>query len=200
MLIGLQLTIVNHMICFACNGILFNHESPRRGETFVTRKITRGLSRIDAGLESILYLGNLDSKRDWGHAKDYVKFQWLMLQQDKPEDFVIATGRMETVRHFIELSAENWDGGKYNKSIIWEGEGINEVGKRADTNQTVIKIDKRYFRPSEVDQLVGDARKAQKKLGWKANTSLEELVTEMINYDKKEALKEYHLKAEGFVN
>ena len=185
---------------YACNGILFNHESPRRGETFVTRKITRGLSRIDAGLESCLYLGNLDSKRDWGHAKDYVKFQWLMLQQEKPEDFVIATGRMETVRKFIELSAEKLGWQKNNKSIIWEGQGINEVGKRADTNQVVIKIDKRYFRPSEVDQLVGDARKARESLGWEANTSLEELITEMVDNDKKEALKEYHLKENGFVN
>ncbi len=179
---------------YACNGILFNHESPRRGETFVTRKITRGLSRIDAGLESCLYLGNLDSKRDWGHAKDYVKFQWLMLQQDKPDDFVIATGRMETVRRFIELSAHKLGWGDKNKSIIWEGEGINEVGKRADTKEVVIKIDQRYFRPSEVDQLVGDAYKAHQKLGWKAKTSLEDLVSEMIENDKKEALKEYHLK------
>ena len=183
---------------YACNGILFNHESPRRGETFVTRKITRGLSRIDAGLESCLYLGNLDSKRDWGHAKDYVKFQWLMLQQDKPDDFVIATGRMETVRRFIELSAHKLGWGDKNKSIIWEGEGINEVGKRADTKEVVIKIDQRYFRPSEVDQLVGDAYKAHQKLGWKAKTSLEDLVSEMIENDKKEALKEYHLKKDGF--
>jgi len=183
---------------YACNGILFNHESPRRGETFVTRKITRGLSRIDAGLESCLYLGNLDAKRDWGHAKDYVKFQWLMLQQDKPEDFVIATGRMETVRNFIELSANKLGWGDKNKSIIWEGEGINEIGIRADTKEVVIKIDQRYFRPSEVDQLVGDAYKAHQKLGWKANTSLEDLVSEMIDNDKKEALKESYLKNNGF--
>ncbi len=185
---------------YACNGILFNHESPRRGETFVTRKITRGLSRINAGLESCLYMGNLDSKRDWGHAKDYVVMQWLMLQQDKPEDFVIATGRMETVRKFIEISAEKLEWNKDTKgpSIIWEGNGIEEVGLRPDTREIVIRIDPKYFRPSEVDQLLGSPTKASEKLGWAPKTTLEELITEMINKDKEEALKESILKKEGF--
>ena len=176
---------------FACNGILFNHESPRRGETFVTKKITRGLARINAGIESCLYIGNLDAQRDWGHAKDYVEMQWLMLQQDKPEDFVIATGRMESVRRFIEISAEKLGWGKNNsKSIIWEGEGINEVGLRADTKEIVIRIDSRYFRLTEVNQLLGDASKAHKKLGWEPKCNLEDLVEEMINFDNKEAARE----------
>ncbi len=177
---------------YACNGILFNHESPRRGETFVTRKITRGLTRINEGLQSCLYMGNLDSKRDWGHAQDYVKMQWLMLQQEKPEDFVIATGRMETVRNFIEISAKylKWNKGKDSPAIIWEGEGIDEVGRRADTHEIIVKVDKRYFRPSEVDQLLGDASKARNKLGWVSSTSLEELAKEMIYNDLVEAKKE----------
>jgi len=185
---------------FACNGILFNHESPKRGETFVTRKITRGLARINAGLDSCLYMGNLDAKRDWGHAKDYVKMQWMMLQQDTPEDFVIATGRMESVRKFIELSAKElgWNKIEDGPAIIWEGEGVNEVGKRADNSQIVIKIDPRYFRPAEVDQLLGDPSKALKKLNWKPEMSLEQLVSEMINHDKEEAFKESHLKKKGF--
>ena len=185
---------------FACNGILFNHESPRRGETFVTRKITRGLARIDAGLESCLYLGNLDSKRDWGHAKDYVIMQWLMLQQDKPEDFVIASGRMETVRRFVEISAKflNWNTDPSEPAIIWKGEGLNEVGIRADNNKIVVRIDPRYFRPTEVNELLGDASKAKKKLGWKPKITLETLVEEMINSDKQDALRESLLKEKGF--
>ena len=185
---------------FACNGILFNHESPRRGETFVTRKITRGLARINAGLESCLYLGNLDSKRDWGHAKDYVIMQWLMLQQDKPEDFVIASGRMETVRRFVEISAKflNWNTDPSKPAIIWKGEGLNEVGIRADNNRIVVRIDPRYFRPTEVNELLGDASKAKKKLGWKPKITLETLVEEMINSDKEEALRESLLKEKGF--
>ncbi len=185
---------------FACNGILFNHESPRRGETFVTRKITRGLARINAGLESCLYLGNLDSKRDWGHAKDYVIMQWLMLQQDKPEDFVIASGRMETVRRFVEISAKflNWNTDPSEPAIIWKGEGLNEVGIRADNNEIVVRIDPRYFRPTEVNELLGDASKAKKKLGWKPKITLETLVEEMINSDKEEALRESLLKEKGF--
>jgi len=182
---------------FACNGILFNHESPRRGETFVTKKITRGLARINAGIENCLYVGNLDSKRDWGHAKDYVEMQWLMLQQEKPEDFVIATGRMETVRKFIEITANKIGWGKDSKgenSIIWEGEGTEEVGRRADTNEVVIKIDKRYFRPTEVNQLLGDSTKAYKKLNWKPKISLEELIEEMLEVDIEEALAEINLK------
>ena len=152
---------------FACNGILFNHESPRRGETFVTRKITMGLARINAGLEKCLYLGNLESKRDWGHAKDYVIIQWLMLQQESPDDYVIATGRSSTVRYFIEKCADKLGWGKNKpKSIIWEDKGIKEIGRRADTNEIVIRIDPRYFRPTEVEELLGDASKAKNKLGW----------------------------------
>ena len=185
---------------FACNGILFNHESPRRGETFVTRKITRGLSRIQYGLEDCLYMGNLDSKRDWGHAKDYVYMQWLMLQQDIPEDYVIATGQMKSVREFIELSALalGWNKDKGNKGIIWEKSGLDEIGIRADTGKIVIRIDPRYFRPTEVEQLLGDASKARKKLNWKPKTTLNELISEMIEEDSNEAKKEYLLKSKGF--
>ena len=181
---------------YACNGILFNHESPRRGETFVTRKITRGLSRIDAGLEKCLYVGNLDAKRDWGHAKDYVEMQWLMLQQDEPDDYVIATGRMESVRKFIEITALKlgWTNHSNSPAIIWEGEGLNETGIRADTGEIVIKVDSMYFRPTEVDELKGDATKAFNKLGWEPKTTLEELIEEMVTEDKKQALKEIYLK------
>jgi len=181
---------------FACNGILFNHESPRRGETFVTRKITRGLSRIEAGLDSCIYLGNLDAKRDWGHAKDYIEMQWLMLQQDKPEDFVIATGVTETVREFIEICAKKlkWNTKDNESPIIWEGKGTNEIGRRADTKDIVIRVDKRYFRPTEVDILIGDSKKAFKKLGWKPKINLEELIDEMIEKDLKEAKKEFNTK------
>ena len=185
---------------FACNGILFNHESPRRGETFVTRKITRGLSRIDAGLENCIYLGNLDSKRDWGHAKDYVEMQWLMLQQNHPNDYVIATGRMETVRKFVEISTKKlgWNKSKASCGIIWKGQGTEEVGIREGTQDIVVRINKRYFRPTEVDQLLGDPSKALKELGWQPKTSLEELISEMIESDKEEAHKEKLLKKEGF--
>ena len=177
---------------FACNGILFNHESPRRGETFVTKKITRGLARIDQKLEECIYMGNIDSKRDWGHAKDYVEMQWLMLQQEKPEDYVIASGRMESVRTFIELSAKSlgWNKNNSLKAIVWEGEGINEIGRRYDTGEIVVRIDPRYFRPTEVDLLLGDASKARKKLNWSPKISLEELINEMINFDLQEAKKE----------
>ena len=185
---------------FACNGILFNHESCRRGETFVTRKITRGLSRIEVGLDKCLHLGNLDSLRDWGHARDYVKMQWLMLQQDKPEDFVIATGRQETIRHFVEMVASRlgWTKDSSSLGIYWEGEGINEVGRRSTDDKIVIKIDKRYFRPSEVESLLGDPSKASLKLGWNPTTTLEELVDEMVDYDMKEAKKELLLKKKGY--
>ena len=179
---------------YACNGILFNHESPRRGETFVTRKITRGLSRIDADLDTCLYMGNLDSLRDWGHARDYVAMQWLMLQQDTPEDYVIATGRQESVRRFIELTATQLGWG----SIQWEGSGLEEVGRRSDTGAIVVRIDPRYFRPAEVDTLLGDPQKAHDKLGWKPTTTLEQLVTEMVNHDREEAMKEAYLLREGF--
>lgn len=178
---------------YACNGILFNHESPRRGETFVTRKITRGLARIDAGLESCLFMGNLDSLRDWGHARDYVEMQWRMLQQEQPEDFVIATGRQESVRRFIELSALQLGWG----AIQWNGEGLQETGRRA-TGQVVVRIDPRYFRPAEVETLLGDPSQAHKKLGWTPTTSLEELVSEMIALDQEEAGKEAFLKSQGF--
>ncbi len=179
---------------FACNGILFNHESPRRGETFVTRKITRGLSRIDAGLEKEIYMGNINSLRDWGHARDYVEMQWMMLQQEKPTDFVIATGRQESVRKFIELTAKalNWG------SIIWEGTGVDEIGRREDTNEIVIRIDKKYFRPTEVQTLLGDPSLAKNELGWVPKTTLEEMVAEMVKVDKEEAQKELLLVKSGF--
>ena len=180
---------------YACNGILFNHESPRRGETFVTRKITRGLARINAGLDQCLFMGNLDSLRDWGHARDYVEMQWLMLQQEQPEDFVIATGRQESVRRFIELTAQElgWGG------IEWTGKGLQETGKRADTSEVVVRIDPRYFRPAEVETLLGDPTKAREKLGWTPTTTLEELVHEMVAADVEEAAKEATLRREGFL-
>ena len=179
---------------YACNGILFNHESPRRGETFVTRKITRGLARIDAGLDQCLYMGNLDSLRDWGHARDYVEMQWRMLQQDQPEDFVIATGRQESVRRFIELTVDHlgWGG------IEWEGKGLEELGRRSDTGDIVVRIDPRYFRPAEVETLLGDPTNAREKLGWVPTTTLEELVSEMVQYDQEEAAKEALLRNKGF--
>jgi GDPmannose 4,6-dehydratase len=180
---------------YACNGILFNHESPRRGETFVTRKITRGLARINTGLDQCLFMGNLDSLRDWGHARDYVEMQWLMLQQEQPEDFVIATGRQESVRRFIELTAQElgWGG------IEWSGKGLQETGKRADTSEVVVRIDPRYFRPAEVETLLGDPTKAREKLGWTPTTTLEELVHEMVVADVEEAAKEATLRREGFL-
>ena len=179
---------------FACNGILFNHESPRRGETFVTRKITMGLTAIDKKIKKCIYVGNLNALRDWGHAKDYVELQWKILQQEKPDDFVIATGRQESVRKFIELSALElgWGG------ITWEGEGIHEVGIRNDSGEVVIRIDERYFRPSEVNSLIGDPSKAKKLLGWQPSISLEELISEMIEHDKELVDKDYLLKENGF--
>ena len=185
---------------FACNGILFNHESHRRGETFVTRKITRGLARINIGLEKYLYLGNLKAKRDWGHAKDYVEMQWLMLQQEEADDYVISTGRMESVRRFIEIAAKElgWYSEEEQKSIIWEGEKADEIGLRADTKEIVIKIDPRYYRPTEVNQLVGDSSKAFNKLGWKPKLSLEELIKEMIKNDLQDAERESLLLKEGY--
>lgn len=179
---------------YACNGVLFNHESPRRGETFVTRKITRGLARIDAGLEDCLYMGNIDSLRDWGHARDYVEMQWRMLQQEgPPEDFVIATGRQESVRRFIELTALELGWG----AIQWEGKGLEETGQRS-TGEVVVRIDPRYFRPAEVETLLGDPTKAKEKLGWTPTTTLEELVAEMVATDQEEAKKEAYLKLKGF--
>ncbi len=185
---------------FACNGILFNHESSRRGETFVTRKITRGLSRINVGLEKCIYMGNLDAKRDWGHAKDYVFMQWLMLQQEKPEDYVISTGQMKSVREFIELSALElgWNKEQGEKGIIWENSGLDEIGKRADTGEIVVRVDQRYFRPTEVEQLLGDSTKASNKLKWKPQITLNQLVSEMIQEDSNEARKESILINKGF--
>ena len=171
---------------FSCNGILFNHESPRRGETFVTRKITRGLARIQCGLDDCLYLGNLDSKRDWGHARDYVEMMWLMLQQDKPKDFVISTGRQESIRRFVEITASKLGWTSDEASIIWSGEGINEVGRRADNNKIVIRVDPRYFRPNEVDSLLGDSSSAKNILGWEPKTSLDGLIEEMVRNDLEE--------------
>ena len=176
---------------YACNGILFNHESPRRGETFVTRKITRGLANISQGLESCLYMGNIDALRDWGHAKDYVRMQWLMLQQDHAEDFVIATGVQYTVRQFIEKTAA-----ALGMPMRWEGEGVNEVGYWRD--QAVIKIDPRYFRPTEVETLLGDPSKAKQKLGWVPEVTLDQMIEEMAAADLAEAKKHALLKKHGF--
>ncbi|RCS57409.1 GDP-mannose 4,6-dehydratase [Parvibium lacunae] len=171
---------------YACNGILFNHESPIRGETFVTRKITRGLARIKLGLQDKLYLGNLDAKRDWGHARDYVEMQWLMLQQAQPEDFVIATGTQYSVREFVTLAAA-----ELGMQLSWHGDGVAEQGIDQNGRQ-VIAIDPRYFRPTEVETLLGDATKAREKLGWQAKTSFAELVKEMVSADLKAA--EFDLK------
>ncbi len=161
----------------ASSGILFNHESPRRGETFVTRKITRGLSRISVGEQDVLSLGNLDARRDWGHAKDFVEAMWLMLQQDKPDDYVIATGTQYSVRDFVEASAPY-----FGMKIEWMGEGMNEVGYDWNTKKPVIKVDPKYFRPAEVETLLGDATKAKEKLGWEPKISFKELVEDMVVY------------------
>ena len=162
---------------YACTGILFNHESPRRGETFVTRKITKALSKISVGLQDCLYLGNLSAKRDWGHAKDFVEAMWLMLQQDEPEDFVIATGKQYSVREFVEEAAPY-----FGMKIAWEGEGLNEVGIDKLTKKTIIRVSPKYFRPAEVESLLGDASKAKEKLGWEPKTSFKQLVEDMCVY------------------
>jgi len=178
---------------YACNGILFNHESPVRGETFVTRKITRGLSRISLGLQNTLYLGNLNAMRDWGHAKDYVEVQWLMLQQDEPDDFCIATGKQYSIRDFVNLS---W---KYlGRSIIWEGEGINEKGYDKETGDMIVAVDLNYFRPTEVESLLGDASKAKKILGWEPKITLEDMVIEMMENDINIAKRDSLVKKHGF--
>ncbi|WP_047302616.1 GDP-mannose 4,6-dehydratase [Pseudomonas fluorescens] len=187
---------------YACNGILFNHESPRRGETFVTRKITRGFSNIAQGLESCLYLGNLDALRDWGHAKDYVRMQWLMLQQEQPEDFVIATGVQYSVRQFIEWSAR-----ELGIVLRFEGQGVNEIatvvaieGDKAPAlrvNDVVVRVDPRYFRPAEVETLLGDPKKAKEKLGWVPEISAQEMCAEMVREDFKAAQRNALLKAHG---
>ena len=167
---------------YACNGILFNHESPNRGETFVTRKITRALARIKLGIQECLYLGNIDAKRDWGHAKDYIEMQWLMMQQEKPEDFVIATGVQYSVREFIEKVAK-----ELSIDIRWGGKGVKEEGFDVKTNKRIIAIDPRYFRPTEVETLLGDATKAHQKLGWSPKITFDELVKEMTEADFREA-------------
>jgi len=176
---------------YACNGILFNHESKRRGETFVTRKVTRGLANISQGLEKCLFMGNIDALRDWGHAKDYVRMQWMMLQQDQAEDFVIATGVQYSVRQFIEWTAE-----ELGMPLRWEGEGVNEVGYWND--QPIVKIDPRYFRPTEVDTLLGDPSKAKEKLGWTPKITFHELVAEMVREDLKSAERDELVKEHGY--
>lgn len=178
---------------FACNGILFNHESPRRGETFVTRKITRAAVRIKLGVEEKLYLGNLDSKRDWGHAKDYIEGMWLVLQQNKPEDFVLATGVTTTIRDFCNMTFK-----ELGIDIEWKGKGVNEKGINKATGKTIIEVDPKYFRPAEVDLLLGNAAKARKKLGWEPKYDLPMLVKEMVKEDLKEAKKEIFLKSGGY--
>ena len=188
---------------FACNGILFNHESPRRGETFVTRKITRGLSNIAMGLEQCLFMGNMDSLRDWGHAKDFVRMQWMMMQQEQPEDFVIATGVQYSVRQFIEMAAS-----ELGITLRWEGTGVDEKGF-VDTlqgnkapglkvGQNIVAIDARYFRPAEVETLLGDPTKAKEKLGWVPQITLQEMISEMVAFDFDEARKHALLKNEGY--
>ncbi len=192
---------------YACNGILFNHESPMRGETFVTRKITRALARIVLGLKDCIYLGNLDAKRDWGHAKDFVEMQWLMLQQEIPDDFVIATGISHSVRQFVEIAAK-----ELGITLGWEGSGVDEKGivdtvvsdktrfhhKQLKPGDVIVQIDPRYFRPAEVETLLGDPSKANKELGWKTRICFQELVKEMVCYDLEEAKRDSFCKQEGF--
>ncbi len=178
---------------YACNGILFNHESPLRGETFVTRKITRALARIKLGLKEKIYLGNLNAKRDWGHAKDYVEMQWLMLQQQNPEDFVISSGETHSVREFVEVAAR-----VVGMNIEWSGKGLKEIGVDVNTGKTIVSVDKRYFRPTEVDCLLGDARKAKEKLGWQTRISFVDLVKEMMEHDLNQVKKEELCKINGY--
>ena len=178
---------------YACNGILFNHESPVRGETFVTRKITRGLSRIFLGLQNTIYLGNLDAKRDWGHAKDYVEMQWLMLQQDVPDDYCISSGINYSVRDFVDFA---WD--SIGNKIRWEGEGISEKGFDTESNQMIVAVDPRYFRPTEVDSLLGDSTKAKEKLGWETKIDLKTMVYEMMENDINIAKRDELIKKNGY--
>ena len=177
---------------YACNGILFNHESPRRGETFVTRKITRGLANMAQGLEDCMYMGNIDALRDWGHAKDYVRMQWMMLQQNQPEDFVIATGVQYSVRDFVNAAAK-----ELGMTIKWQGTGINETGMDAN-GKVIVKVDPRYFRPTEVETLLGDPSKAQQKLGWTPKITFQELVSEMVQADYKSAQRDELVKQHGY--
>jgi GDPmannose 4,6-dehydratase len=178
---------------YACNGILFNHESPMRGETFVTRKITRALARIKLGLQDCLYLGNMDAKRDWGHAKDYVEMQWLMLQQEKPEDFVIATGVQYSVRDFVNAAAK-----EIGMQIHWQGQGVDEKGYD-EGGKCIVAVDPRYFRPTEVETLLGDPSKAKEKLGWTPKISFDELVSEMVREDLKSAERDELVKKHGYM-
>ena len=177
---------------YACNGILFNHESPNRGETFVTRKITRALARIKLGLQDCLFLGNMDAKRDWGHARDYVEMQWLMLQQEQPEDFVIATGVQYSVRDFVDAAAK-----ELGITITWKGEGVDEKGYDQD-GRCIVSVDPRYFRPTEVESLLGDASKAKALLGWTPKTTFDELVAEMVREDLKSAERDELVKKHGY--
>ncbi|MBQ1657942.1 MAG: GDP-mannose 4,6-dehydratase, partial [Rhodocyclaceae bacterium] len=177
---------------YACNGILFNHESPIRGETFVTRKITRALARIHLGLQDCLWLGNLDARRDWGHARDYVEMQWLMLQQEKPEDFVIATGEQHSVREFVEAAAA-----ELGMTIRWTGSGVDERGYD-ENGRCIVAVDPRYFRPTEVETLLGDASRAREKLGWQPRTRFAELVSEMVREDLSEAQRDELVKRHGY--
>ena len=178
---------------YGCNGILFNHESPIRGETFVTRKITRALARIRLGIQDCLYLGNLDAKRDWGHARDYVEMQWLMLQQDEPDDYVIATGLQYSVRDFVTAAARELD-----IELQWKGSGVEEKGFDVKSGSCIVQVDPRYFRPTEVETLLGDPTKAHEKLGWKPTTSFEQLVSEMVREDLEIAKKDELCRKEGF--
>lgn len=178
---------------FAANGILFNHESEMRGETFVTRKITRAVARIHLGIEKILYLGNLDSKRDWGHAKDYVEAMWLILQQKKPDDFVIATGEQYSVREFVTMAFNH-----VGVTIVWKGKGLQEIGINKTTGETVVQVDERYYRPAEVETLLGDASKATKTLKWKRRISTKQLLEAMMDHDIVEAKREKHLVDGGY--
>jgi GDPmannose 4,6-dehydratase len=178
---------------YACNGILFNHESPIRGETFVTRKITRALCRIYLGMQDCLYLGNLNALRDWGHARDYVEMQWLMLQQENPEDYVIATVEQHSVKEFVEMSAR-----ELGIAIAWEGEGVDEKGVNLANGKTIVRVDPRYFRPTEVETLLGDPSKAKKNLGWEPRTTFEELVREMTRSDLEDAKKDELCQRAGF--
>ena len=178
---------------YACNGILFNHESPLRGETFVTRKITRAVARIKLELQDKLYLGNLDSKRDWGHAKDYIRMQWLMLQQDEPDDYCISTGIQYSVRDFVDAAFR-----EVGMKLRWEGSGMDEKGVDEPTGKVKVEVDKRYFRPTEVETLLGDSSKAKEKLGWVPEISLDDMVAEMVREDLKIAERDELLKREGF--
>ena len=178
---------------YCCNGILFNHESPVRGETFVTRKITRALARIKLGLQDKVYLGNVNAKRDWGHAKDYVQMQWLMLQQEQPEDYVIATGVQHSVREFVEIAAA-----ELGMAVVWQGQGVQEIGMNANNGKEIVAVDPRYFRPTEVETLLGDPAKAKEKLGWEPQISFKELVCEMVIEDLKLAERDQIVSQKGF--